>query len=315
MRRAGKVSRRDLIVAGGATLIAGATATAIPIGPSSGTISGDGLNVAGRVVTVTSSSDPAYFGAQLDALFPGLRQDSRFQPFAPLAFLITNSSTLNIHALSLSWAISTPSGVYQTLVPIYRNPNFVTLKGKKSFMTARFYLLQAGKSLLVTPFFSLSPEGFQAQPLSVWNKVRDSVGLNQFMSQEIQTATSVNMQVDAAIYEDWAFTGPDTANLAKQLRVRRNAEHDEALSALKLIRAGVAMDDVRASLAQDLTSEGAAGKALSTSNVYEQMYWQMRSHQAMVLLNDLGHNDADAFIEELTTLRNQPKTIIRRLAA
>jgi hypothetical protein len=307
-----RISRRDVIWGG----MGAAAAAAMPKSISAAQASGlaEGLSVGGRVISVKSSSDST-FGADMDALFPGMRQDPRFHALASSFFLITNAKGPNVKALSLSWSFATSTGGYQRTVPIYHGKLFKNFSGAQSLMTARFDLVLKGGTLLVCPLFSLSPAGFEARPHSVWDSLRDSSELSPFLTQETKAASSITMQLDAVIYRDWGVAGPDAFNLAKYLRVRRNGEHDEAVKTLKLIRANPGKDEVTGTLAQRQTIQGAAGKDIPRTNTFLFSYWQARSLQARALLDRFQSADSDTFVRELTTIRNQPKTIPYRLAA
>jgi hypothetical protein len=301
------VPRRAFIIGGSASLLSVATAAGLR-GESSAASVAQSLAGGGRSVTLTAATDPS-FGASLDSLFPGLRVDPNFEIIEPLTVLVTNQSSVGIRAFTVTWTLSTASDKVQ------RSEFYYYASGMKRIISAQAEYLQGGQTRLVSPFFSLRPQDFKATPKISWGSVLSRGEFQKFVESILPDLVTVDICLDAAVFQDWQLVGPDTANLAKNLRVRRNGEHDEAVSLHKFLKTNPDVTAVESKLMVDQTVDGAAGHTVLNMNIFSQLYWQARTRMAAVLLKRMSGNITAQFLSDLAKLRNCRRTIIQKMAS
>jgi hypothetical protein len=295
-----------MILAGGAALAAPMVVTGCQRASEDATP----LSASDRSVSAISGSDAA-FDAALATLYPGLQSDPVFQKIAPLAVLITHQQGPAIRAYSVSWAITTPAGSYETVQYYYDAPG--SQRNGRSVSTlgsARPSILQAGASHLFTPFFTWTPEFYQSSPHPDWTTILKPIEPGTFLVSELPKATEVKVSLDGVVFSDWKIVGPDKHHLSRLLRSRRNAEHDEGLAVYKLLKAG-ASDDV---ISETLQSHGAVQRSNAKAGS-RRWYAQFRRFHAQVLLRHFQDADRPTFTKALVRLVRQRKTVIARVNA
>jgi hypothetical protein len=315
MSVAEKMARREVIAAGGLTLLAGAILGATRARQSSGTDNGLGLAAGGRVVTVTPPYDPM-FETRLDTLFPGLSHDARFQAIAPASCLVTNSAGPAIIGLSLVWSMQTASGVAKKNLQLFRRAGHMS-DGKRSLMTGQADLLRSGETLLVTPLFFWSPRAFQKHrkgALRAPDKLNKS-GLQSGMFLELKNGANVDVSLVTVVHSDWKKIGTDTTHLARNIAIRRRAESEEAAAVLKVINARGNSSDVFGVLMQHQTVEGVAGEVIPADNKFRHLYWQTRATHAKRLLRHFNRLDPSSFIAQLTATSSRKDATIQLIRA
>lgn len=269
---------------------------------------GKGLAAAGRLLSVASVLDPE-FGAHADSLFPGLRQNLNFQLIAPSSIIATNTSGPAIKAVSVRWAIVNRAAGYNTSSFHYVQSGAGTLvSGNKS-------ILSPGETRLITPFFTLSTQegvsGFEFK----WNRLdAKECEYFKFIVRETQGSTRVNSEIDAVVYGDWTLAGPDSSSLGDHLRIRRNAEHDEAVSILKAIAKDPTDQAIADTLNQHTSVEGIAGASVPRSKPWRFWYFKARTLQAKAIMARFAANPL-GIKQDLLRVRNIPKTRLVALAS
>jgi hypothetical protein len=304
-----KISRREMLAGGSIALLSGAGVAAIRGG---GITSNDsGVSLSTRRVSITPSGSDQ-FDTKIEALFPGLRFEPRFQAIERGAYLVTNSSALSIKALGLSWSTRMDSSVDEMTSHLYHRPGR-RVAGKRMRMTAQADLLKPGATLLVTPTFTWSPASFRKhlkKPLIARDKLK-KVNPDKGLAKKLAEGGTVELKIDVAIHSDWRKIGPDTMNLGKNIAVRRTAERDESVEILSLIEAKGSTSDVFGRLLQHRSLEGVAAKSVSQTDFFEHLYWQRRVAHAKRLLRHFNNRSPKAFIGELVAIKSQPETVIR----
>lgn len=192
------------------------------------------------------------------------------------------------------------------------NQFFYLRSSPKTLMTGSRSLVKAGQTQLVTPFSSWSQRKLRKQRTPNWYKIINRGQMRKFVADQLKNVTSATVQLDAIVYADWVVVGPDSFNLATHLTTRRNAEHDEAVSILKLTQSGATHAAIRGKLNRHLTVDGVAGAAVLRSDATKYWYFKSRSLQAKMLLKRFKQSNRAGFIEQLSALRNQPKTGIKQ---
>jgi hypothetical protein len=301
-----QMSRRKMIMAGGAVLAA-------PM-----VLAGDGradaqvsrLSASDRAVSAIAGSDPGFDDAA-EALYPGLRKDPTFRQIAPLSLLVTHQQGPSVRAFSVSWAVTTPSGSYET--PLYYYVSLgppATGHTLSALGSARRNIVPAGQSRLVTPFFHWTPADYQSKKAVDWKTAIEPTDPGEFLVSELPKATQMKPSLDAVIFTDWKMIGPNKHKLGTKIRARRNAEHDEGVAVLRLMKKGASDSEI----VQTLREHGAAPRSNNTS-LNARWYEQSRRLHAQILLRAFQDSDRSNFKNALVRLKTQRKTVITRLPA
>ena len=251
------------------------------------------------------------FGPAVEALYPGLQADPHFGLIAPLAILITHRKGPGLRAYAIAWSITTSAGTYTTPLFYYHAPGSAARhKSVSTLGSARMDILQAGDSVLVTPFFNWTPDFYQNDSKPDWEALVSGVEPGDFLASELPTATEVKVGLDGAVFSDWTSIGPDAHHLRRRVNIRRNAEHNEGLAVYKLLQSGASDGDV----IDMLTAHGSAKRSNATKPS-QRFYEQSRRFQAQVLLRHFQNADRDTFNKALHRLVRQKSTHIKRLTA
>jgi hypothetical protein len=298
-----RLSRRELLVAGGATLAVGSVSAKSLV---RSVTAGDNptLKAAGReVVTLAPSS--ANYASAVDSLFPGLMQDLHFQTIAPVSILVTNQSGPPVRGLSVIWSLSTSNGTYEAALRFYcrsswRHPG----TGLRQF-------LKPGETQLVTPFFVWNPAQYKPRPADQWGFAKGEA--QKLLLRQMGQTLSISAQVDAVVYSDWKLLGPDAEGLGRHMSIRRNAEHDESVAVLKLVKTQAPRAVIAALLTSHHDADAVAGTSVPRSDSERHWYYHARSLQAAALLRTLHKSNRSQFTAVLSRARNRPKTQIARL--
>jgi hypothetical protein len=298
-------SRRKMLFAGGATLLASATVV--------GNMKAQGdptyhLNASDRELFTLPGSDSRFSQAVGD-LYPHLQDDPVFQELSPLALLITHKRGPGVRAFSTAWRVTNKSGTFETAMFSYTSPGSAA-KGRSPNLlrSARRIIIPKTQSTLITPFFNWPPDYFRANPQPDWKKILTPTEPGKFLVSEMQTATKVEVLLDGVVFADWKIMGPDKHNLTRRLRSRRNAEHDEGLAVHKLFKSGASDQEIVQALQKHLS----APRSNKVGDP-ERWYEQARRFQANFLLRAFHDTDREAFIKAIKHLRNQKRTVITRL--
>ena len=253
----------------------------------------------------------------LNRHFPGLHADSGFQPLLPLAFLVTNVGSRDILAYSSHWSLSTSSGTKEKSILHYFHPHGGNsakmhwgVKGNRTRFTGTLPAIKSGASRLVTPFFNWSPSYYSKNNSQNWTELLRQRSRPGFAVSDLaNSGATVTMKVDAAVTSDFTAVGPRADNLAKIIRVTRNAEHDEAVSALWRVSTGASPAQVRVHLSRD-----ASGLTFDITPETD-LYYRVRQRQAKVLLRRLNHARWDQFLRTLNYMGTTPKTSVTVISA
>jgi hypothetical protein len=268
---------------------------------------GSGLSASDREVSMLSASDSA-FADRVGRLYPGLIGDPHYQMLSPLTVLVTVEKGPALRAFTTSWSITTANGTYETPLFHYAEPFSRRRKGNGlTVVSAQTNLLREGESLLITPFFVMSPVRYQKLGSSWYHLVKPKEPAG-FLASQLSAATSVKVSLDAAIFEDRKVAGQDKHHLAVRLRARRNAEHDEAHAVMKLLTSNAADADVAAMLS---SHSNAARSSAPKANGW---YLNARKFHAQLLLElQQSAQDRQTFTKMVLRMSRLHRTNLSRL--
>jgi len=309
-------SRRKLLAAG---TVAGAASLLAPssMGAKSlaGTQSATSPDV-GSYITLMPPSDEQ-FNATLDLLFPGLAKDPVFQKIKAQSVLATNVSGRKLRAFSTHWKLTTATGGYETVLrhrfhPSARKGRTASpgVSGNKTRFTGKIAILKAGATRLVTPYFNWSTNYYRKNPTPNWTSLLTANESRKFFLNELSSATQVEVSIDCVVVNRKTAVGSDKAKLADLYRISRNAEHDEAVSAGRLLASGASLSQVASLLESHLSF-----KLPARTDAAKHRYFSVRQRQAHVLLARLKHGTPAQFASTVHYLQARAKTFTKSASA
>ena len=317
-QKQGIISRRSMLMLGvGAltTTLTPASGGAIDTTP---TTQPTVLETEDRKVSILSSGQPE-FSTRLAALFPGLESDSAFASLMPVSILLEHHSGPGLRAYALMWHVSTATGSYSA--PLYRyshvaKPRKLTPStpstakmGKRTNLTAQNDLLQAGDTRLITPFFTLSSQAYAKSPTAWQAKVVPREPAT-FLISELRAGGKVSVSLDTAIFSDRQVLGPGISNMADRLTTMRTAEHDEAVSILRLKKRGASESAIKQVLENHRTRDLPVG--VSNENLW---YAQYRRRYSQALYETFGSIPPHKFRRTLKHVATRKRLVLLKQEA
>jgi hypothetical protein len=183
------------------------------------------------------------FDTALNVDYPGVRSLEGFRVIRPLVAILYNRSRHGIKAYVVKWVIVDARGRTQVrnLVPWAE-------AGGREALTGEEVVWNPGEPRLVSPRFNWGVSPFDVQDRTI---LMASLA-NDPLAAESAAARSINISVDAVIYDDGVFSGPDNGDFYDQYECERNGEQEEASLALSWLDSRLSDDDIAARLAADM---------------------------------------------------------------
>lgn len=314
-----KVSRRTLALIGGASAAATvmrplrAQSLASPVSVGSVIATGH------CAVSLIHHSDPN-FPTLLRQLYPGLMADAGFIRLVSTCALLTHQRGAAVRAYKASWLMQTSAGSYSTTLYHYARAGVrVGNSGKRTAGSGQVSVLRRQGHRLVSPFFSLTPEHFQRFGVPDWTRVLNKTADGEFINAELGSHPTFQISLDAVLYArhtvltkdkrpfaTFKAAGPHAEALGQRFRVKRNAEHDEAVIVHKMLSGGALNDEVASYL-----HRGATTSRPSTEGP-RRWYAQARRAQCAALLNHLRIHPPEQFRKTLEHLTARPKAHVTK---
>ena len=267
------------------------------------------------LIAVLSLDDPAS-AELLEQHFPGFSQLPAFRRYSAMAYLITNHGTASARAVTSVWTQTGTDGFTKAVFHYFRPraerkpKQHFGLKGNKTRFTAKVALLKPGETKLLTPYFCWSSSYYKKSGQAALLKLLLSSYKTTFPVQPsaLPLALPCTLSIDAVAGIGCRIYGADKHGLGKMLRTTRNAEHDEAISVIKLQQAGAATEDIKKML-----QSHASGLAFDITPKHD-LYYRVRQRQAKILLRRFAKARPDQFSKTLTYLGKRKKTLNRHVA-
>lgn len=168
--------------------------------------------------------------------FDGLADYRAIRPFL---ILLRNDSAHSIRAYAIAWDIVSSNGAVNRFAD-----EFVQ---RHQEPTARLRAFAPGEIRLVSALFDASPEEFQARLPGITKLLPGWTAHPPFSSTNIK---SMSVRLDAIIYDDGTYTGPDRFLLLTKYQCIRAAERDLGESLLKLMDSKAPEGEILALLQQ-----------------------------------------------------------------
>jgi hypothetical protein len=195
-----------------------------------------------RNVDLVCSSQPD-FEASIDVNYPELRQSDGFEGVKPFIALLRNNSEHGIKAFVVKWVIVGPAGhKYEFTRMPWAGP------GTSDPLTGDQVIWKPGELRLVSPSFDWSvsrqPHESRAKLLSDMSKGRLGV--------DPASVLSIDIWVDAVVYDDGFFSGPDKGNFYDRYEREQKGEQEEGAFALSLLELNLSDDEIVQRLSTDI---------------------------------------------------------------
>lgn len=311
------LSRRGAIFAGAAALVAtslGAT--------TKSHAATNNLSIRTKKVNILSPSDGRY-SSELAASFGSLAKDSVFQQLKPATVIMKNSGSAHVRAISLTWTFHTSTGEHKTTRQYYFTPRFngtgspkVPGKGDAKRYTGSAKLIKPNDVRLFSPFFSWSSGYANSPSRPAWRKLIEKRTENEFLLQQLKSASSVTVELGTVLFGDYTMVGEDTSGLAQRFTAQRNAQHDAGLSVLKMLKDKKSSNDIAATLLRQCKGfeKDHKGQPVDRSNAQQFIYYSERTRHAKILLMRAIKGGLPALTKTATYLKSRKITRITPLA-
>jgi hypothetical protein len=208
-----------------------------------------GQNTPDRQITLIHPNDPE-FEPLLNSNFPGLEGLDGFAVFRPYLVLLRNDGQYSARAYTVVWDITFPRGMVSHLEDEYVQRHQAPKDRLEPF--------SPGDIRLVSPAMDLGPADFKIRRAGIATTLPELVVHPPYSSPNVK---SLSVSMDAVIYDDGQYAGPDNYLLLTKYQCIREAERGLAKSLLQLMDTNAAGDAVVGLL----TSDVRAGLAANTS--------------------------------------------------
>lgn len=233
-----QVSRRQFFISG----IAGACAAAVTGSSLMAGAQGSDSELSG--LSLVESHDST-FESHVREHYPGLLEDPGFAQVKPLSAFLSNESSKGVLGFSITWQITSGKQVYQDTLTYYSRAGQRSLSKTRPATSGSMQLLPAGSVRLISPYFVWSEGHYAAKKPVNWKAVVKPREPHGFLLNQAGRSESVRTTVDGVVFADHSVTGTDAKKYNVRFAIRRNAEHDEALSVLRELKRGAPVTEVR----------------------------------------------------------------------
>lgn len=197
-----------------------------------------------KQITLIRPNDPE-FGALLNSNFPGLENLDGFSVLRPYLVLLRNDGQHAARAYAVVWDIVFPKGMVSHLEDEYIQRHQAPKDRLEPFLP--------GGIRLVSPAMDLDPEDFRIRRAGIATTLPELIAHPPYASPNVK---SLSVSMDAVIYDDGQYAGPDNYLLLTKYQCIREAERGLGKSLLQLmdtnatgdVVVGLLMSDVRAGL-------------------------------------------------------------------
>ena len=266
-------------------------------------------DVAGDL-TVCRPSD-SNFGEMLSQYFPGFAESSLYPKVKAHLLLVANHSSQSIRAMQAIWTNPLSSLSTGGLTSRYVIPPHKSLRTRKTSGSKK--LLHAGEIGLVTPFFVWRNTVYKKRAYSTKQLERHLKTTLRSRKKHVRKITKstdpILGHIIGVIYKNHSVKETTGADLHQYFSVTRNAEHDEALSLLKVVSAAIAKpeSDVKEQVSAHITNSS----WVVVTSFKGKLYNRVRRQYARRVLRHLNENSIDHTAIALKVVKRKPKTTLK----
>jgi hypothetical protein len=238
------------------------------------------------------------FEPSIDANYPGLRQLDGFEAIKPLLVMLRNNSEHGIKAFVIKWSVVEATGrrFELTRSPWAGTSASGTLAGER-------IIWNPGEARLASPSFDWGIPGpgieSKAKLISAMSKGR--------LATDASASLNIDIWLDAVVYDDGVFGGPDKGNFYDRYECQQKGEQDEGAFALSLVELNLSDGEIVARLNADV--EKARGHDESDRASLLDAARAMEARALLTILNRYGRSGLKTFSLRLARAE---RTILRR---
>jgi len=240
----------------------------------------------------------ASFEAAVDADYPGLRQLNDFQNIKPFIAVLRNDSTHGIKAYVVKWSVieSTGRRYERTRIPWMG-------AGSREALTGEQIVWKPGERRLVSPSFDwgVSPSGIERR-----RKLLSALSKGP-LATDAANALTVEISLDAVVYDDGVLSGPDKGNFCDRYECERNGELEEGAFVLSLLDLNLSDDEIVAQLNADI-AKGQTQDGTDRANLLN----AARGKEARIFLTVFNRNGRSGLQNLSLRLKSYDRTTLRR---
>ncbi|MGH9775896.1 MAG: hypothetical protein ACRD50_13215 [Candidatus Acidiferrales bacterium] len=225
-----------------------------------------------RQLTLVRPGDGG-FEQLLNDNYPGFENLDGYAAFRPYLVLLRNDTSHSARAYAIEWNIQSSSGLSHFRARSY----FMQEHNAPASMRGA---MAPGELRLISSLFDVSPTEYKKRADGIANVLSTFSSHPPYSSANIE---SVDVSVDAVIYDVGAYVGSDHFQLSMRYQCLRAAEHDVAESVLKLMDAKAPTADVVALLEHEVQAGRAANAGRGRDDqVSECAYYRLKEAQAFL---------------------------------
>jgi hypothetical protein len=191
-----------------------------------------------RKLELLRSSEQGFDGS-IDAFFPGLRQLDGFEPIKPLLVMLHNSSGHGIKAYVVRWVMARAKDSTRQREGIYWAGT-----GGSEALTGEEIVWKPDESRLVSPLFNWGVSPTVSQRM---DKLLSALAKGPIVT-DAADALNIEISIDAVVFDDGVFLGPDKGGFYDRYECERNGAQDEGKFVLSLLNANTSGDQIVAGL-------------------------------------------------------------------
>ncbi|SRR5579883_585058 len=252
-----------------------------------------------HTLTLIGPNDPE-FERLITENYPGMEDLEGYRAMRPYLALLRNDTNLSVRAYVVVWDVASP-GIVNHL-----KSQFI----QRDRVAATANPFRPGEVRLMSGLFNLSPVEWKTRQWAIAKFMPDWTSRIPYASTNIQ---SIKASVDAVIFEDGAYDGPDRFSLLTTYECIREAEHDVADSVLKMKDAQTPTADIVAMLERQAQAGLDAGPGTSRGD-RESVCALYRGEEAQTLLGHFRKGGEEDLIVRAWAKANRPKEKIARLS-
>jgi hypothetical protein len=187
-----------------------------------------------RELTLISPDDPQ-FETLLNANFPGLENLVGYQGMRPYLVLLRNDTPYAVSALTVEWDLQKETSYQLRTRNVFIQKHFEPARETQPFVPGELRLL-ASNSINVSS--------------TEYARTRGAGAIAFFLSHGPPPVKNAHVvaSIDAVIYADGKYVGPDRNHLLERFRAERDAEREEGASVLRVLSSNPTSSDILAAL-------------------------------------------------------------------
>jgi hypothetical protein len=231
---------------------------------------------------------------QVDAALPGLRASQALRRGGLLISVVRNSSSHGILAFVVNWRVTHADGS----VSLFQQAAMSEPESGGALSGQRV-VVAPGETHVVSPSLHWSEGAYRALVAS------DHLEMElKWRPALTQSSDAVSATLDAVVFDDGTFLGPNQSHLFERFRLERKAQRDELKRVAQLLKDGRSDDDIRLALETQVLQGRSVAHPIGPD-----LYAAALGRQALrllVLLDNYGRDQLIASSSGFTAQERRP---------